>query len=115
METYKTFDELICALQQGKVITFCNNNIMSSKSIDGQLIKPHHFWCNQQMNRLFIVGDNNKEYEDELSITIIDLIYQFLDGFTDYKEKMKEIERNKVVEMTKEQIEEKLGHKIKIV
>lgn len=111
---YKTHEEVIQALEDGKKIINKYGGHNYKKLATGSIgnesdrwLKIKYYWCNPQMNRTFAMLEDGS-YVDH-SISILDLCYS---PFIDYiKEEQDLIPKR----MTLIEIEKELGYKIELV
>lgn len=106
MKTYSTLDEIINALCDGKKLCKPKFNLRN-------IVKNHeyrkiiYFYTNPQFNRCFAVLDNGETIEEP--INIFDLTYG--NEWVEYSD----LHKDDVKELSVEEIEKKLGYKVKIV
>lgn len=111
MKEYKTCEEVLQALRNGKKVVgighlrrLCEGDIGCQNQ---KWYKILYYYCNPQMNRTFAMLENGMSVDT--SIDILDFLYG---KFYEYEDVEKiEIPRK----LTKEQIEEELGYKIEII
>ena len=119
MKTYKGDNELWEAFRACKKL--CKKNSEKVGSLQTPPMLPPdlqntgwhdiiYIFMNPQMNRMFAYLDNGKSVDYD-----VDLWGIHNDEWVDYNEKEEEIKKNTVREMTIQEIEEKLGYKVKIV
>ena len=111
MKEYKTCEEVLQALKDGKKVVgighlrrLCEGGIGCQEQ---KWYKVLYYYCNPQMNRTFAMLENGLSGDN--NIDVLDFLYG---KFYEYEDIEKpEIPRK----LTKEQIEEELGYKIEIV
>ena len=111
MKEYKTCEEVLQALKNGKKVVgvgdlrrLCGGGIGCQEQ---KWYKVLYYYCNPQMNRTFAMLENGMSIDS--NIDVLDFLYG---KFYEYEDVEKtEIPRK----LTKEQIEEELGYKIEII
>ena len=111
MKEYKTCEEVLQALKDGKKVVgighlrrLCEGGIGCQEQ---KWYKVLYYYCNPQMNRTFAMLENGLSVDS--NIDVLDFLYG---KFYEYED----IEKPEVPrKLTKEQIEEELGYKIEIV
>lgn len=111
MKEYKTCEEVLQALEDGKKVMgpghlrrLCKGDIGCQEQ---RWYKVLYYYCNPQMNRTFAMLENGMSVDS--NIDVLDFLYG---KFYEYEEtEIKEVPRK----LTKEQIEKELGYKIEII
>ena len=111
MKEYKTCEEVLQALKNGKKVVgighlrrLCEGGIGCQEQ---KWYKILYYYCNPQMNRTFAMLENGLSVDS--NIDVLDFLYG---KFYEYED----IEKTEIPrKLTKEQIEEELGYKIEIV
>lgn len=110
---YKTYEEVIRALEDGKKIIMKNGGHNYCKLAKGDIgyqsekwIRIKYYWCNPQMNRTFAMLEDGTEVDS--SISILDLQYS---SFIDYIEDINVTPKR----MTLKQIEKELGYSVELI
>lgn len=111
---YKTYEEVITALKNGKKIISKHGGHNYNKLATGDIgnenskwVKIKYYWCNPQMNRTFAMLADGTHVDH--CISILDLCYS---PFVDYVKEDININTRK---MTLEQIEKELGYQIELI
>lgn len=110
MKEYKTCEEVLKALEQGKKVVgrghlrrLCTGGIGCQEQ---RWYKVLYYYTNPQMNRTFAMLENGEVVDS--NIDVLDFLYG---KFYEYEEEVEAIPKK----MTRAQIEKELGYKIEIV
>jgi hypothetical protein len=110
MKEYKTCEEVLIALRQGKRVAgpghlrrLCTGGIGCQEQ---RWYKVLYYYTNPQMNRTFAMLENGESIDS--NIDVLDFLYG---KFYEYEEDVKVIPKK----MTRAQIEKELGYAIEII